>query len=223
MLLTASRFLLVLSSMFQGGARFSPRNVRSVDEVMSYTNRMGYSSELHEVETADGYMVTLHHILPQNPSNSTKYKGAVLMMHGIGFTSMDFMISGRESLAFTLVDEGYDVWIGNARGNTYSEKHKHLATDSERYWDFSFHEIGKYDLPANIDYILKETGQKSLTYFGHSQGGSALMVLLSLNPFYNSKVKQAVLFSPAVFMGNAPPTIFRASSDVMVSTYIFFY
>jgi pimeloyl-ACP methyl ester carboxylesterase len=220
MLLTASKFLLFMSSMMNnGGMRFAPRIARSTDEVVTFANSMGFRCEVHEVETADDYLVTLHRVIPTNPSNITKDKGPVLLMHGVGFTSMDFVISGRNSLAFSLADEGYDVWMANARGNTYSEKHKYLATDSEKYWDFSFHEIGKYDLPAEIDYILNTTGHKSLNYFGHSQGGSSILVLLSTNPSYNSKIKQAILLAPAAFMGNAPPTIFQASSDIMVSFF----
>lgn len=29
--------------------------------------------------------------------------------------------------------------------------------DKKEFFDYSFYELAKYDLPANIDYVLKET------------------------------------------------------------------
>lgn len=34
----------------------------------------------------------------------------------------------------------------------------------------SFDEMAKYDLPASIDFIVKQTGQEEIFYVGHSQG-----------------------------------------------------
>lgn len=60
--------------------------------------------------------------------------------------------------AFVLADEGYDVWLGNHRGTTYSKDHMELAAWNNEYWDFGMHEIGIYDLPATIQYINGITG-----------------------------------------------------------------
>lgn len=73
-------------------------------------------------------------------------------------------------LAYILADQGYDVWIGNARGNKYSRAHTYLDPDSGvDFWDFTWHQIGIYDIPAMIDYVLEQTGQKDMFYIGHSQ------------------------------------------------------
>lgn len=37
------------------------------------------------------------------------------------------------------------------------------------FWKFSMDEMIKYDLPAEIDYILAQTNHSTLTYIGHSQ------------------------------------------------------
>lgn len=51
-------------------------------------------------------------------------KKVVFMQHGV-FDSADCWISNTKdkSPAFILSNEGYDVWLGNSRGNKYSNGH----------------------------------------------------------------------------------------------------
>lgn len=67
---------------------------------------------------------------------------------------------------------------------------------------FSWDEIGLYDLPANIDYILAHTGAENLFYIGHSQGTTVYYVMASEKPEYNDKIRLAVLMGPAAYMEN---------------------
>jgi len=38
--------------------------------------------------------------------------------------------------AFILARAGYDVWMGNNRGNRFSNTHLTLTTKDKEYWDF---------------------------------------------------------------------------------------
>lgn len=99
------------------------------------------------------------------------------------------------------------MWMGNVRGSKYSMNHRSLNPESKDYWQFSFHEIGFFDLPAMINYILSTTQKPSLFYVGHNQGTTALLVLLSTKSEYNVKILHAQLFAPIAFMDYPHPLI----------------
>lgn len=60
--------------------------------------------------------------------------------------------------------------MGNARGTELSRHHKNRNANTAFFWEYSWQDIGQYDLPAFIDYILDETHFSQLTYVGFSQG-----------------------------------------------------
>lgn len=100
---------------------------------------------------------------------------------------------------FLLADAGYDVWLANSRGTRPSRGHVRLSSTGLRqkdYWSFSWHEIGVYDLPAMIDYILDKTNHKQLNYIGYSQGTTAFIVMASMRPEYNAKILESHLMAP---------------------------
>lgn len=176
--------------------------VKAQDEVLGLISSSGYEGEVHQVETEDGYLLNIHRVLPKVRSAS---KFPAFLQHGLLATATDYLITGPNiALAFLLADNGYDVWLGNARGNKYSANHISLSKDSTAFWNFSWHEIGFYDLPAMIDCMLNTTMTQKAFYVGHSQGGTTAMVLLSMRPEFNQKIIQAHLMGPAVFMGNFP-------------------
>ena len=41
-----------------------------------------------------------------------------------------------EANAFILARAGYDVWMGNNRGNKFSNAHLTMTTEDKEYWDF---------------------------------------------------------------------------------------
>jgi len=84
----------------------------------------------------------------------------VMLQHGL-INSADVYLSHREnSIAIQLANQGYDVWLTNSRGSKYSRKHvKYDADTDPEFWNFSFVEMGQFDLPAFIEHILEKTGK----------------------------------------------------------------
>ncbi|KAH8022499.1 hypothetical protein HPB51_025062 [Rhipicephalus microplus] len=102
---------------------------------------------------------------------------------------------------FILADKGYDVWLANVRGSRYSS-HLRLHKDSSAFWNFSLDEMISYDLPDQIDAVLKMTQQESLLYVGYSQGTAIMFGLLASKPEYNKKIRLFNAFAPVAFMGH---------------------
>lgn len=155
--------------------------------------------------TDDGYILKVHRIFPKVERFR---RGPVLLMHGFLGTAVDYLLSGPSlALAFQLANNGYQVFLGNARGSKFSMKHQTLDPLSREFWRFSFDEIAMHDLPAMIDYILFLTKQQGVFYVGHNQGATACLALLSTRPEYNDKILQAHFLAPIVFMDYPHPIL----------------
>lgn len=125
-------------------------------------------------------------------------------------------ISCKKKSAYLLYDNGYDVWMGNCRGTRPSRGHVHFdpaGSQRKEYWSFSLHQIGIYDLPASIDYILEKTNQTQLHYVGYSQGTTLFFIMASVLPDYNQKITSMIAMAPAVIMKHSQHTFLNILSE----------
>lgn len=163
----------------------------------------GYVSESHTIVTEDGYILTVHRI-PYSRNSTTRNipRKTVLLHHGLLGSSADWIIPGPEKgLAYILSDAGYDVWLANVRGNTYSRAHTTLNADTFAFWNFTFHEVSQYDLPAVVDYIMDIKGwDVKINYVGHSMGTTILFAMLSTKTHYNKVLRAGFALAPVAFM-----------------------
>ena len=143
---------------------------------MSFEQRCrkyGYDTERHFVTTEDGYILQIFRLVNKKHANTNSTQ-PVLLQHGMCGSGMRWVDNKEKSPAIYLANQGFDVWIGNNRGNIYSKFHKTLVPDVDsKYWEFSFEEMGIYDTKAMLKHINNET-KKKITYIGFSQGGTQL-------------------------------------------------
>ncbi len=141
--------------------------------------------ELHHITTDDGYILGVFRI-PSSPfviNPPIKNRQPILLMHALLDSSYAYICQDREhSLGYILADEGYDVWFGNVRGNTWSKNHTRLSVNDQEFWDFSMDDHALFDVPTTVEYVLSQTGFSSLPYVGHSQGTAIAFAGFSSNP-----------------------------------------
>jgi len=165
-------------------------------DFVEMANYHGYQVENHYAVSQDGYILGLHRILPKSPITSSK--GVVFFQHGFMQNSECFIARGpKNSLPYILSDLGYDVWLGNSRGNKYSHKHVSLSPKKDKFWDFCLDQLAMFDLPAMLTYITTKTAVPKVTYIGFSQGTAIAFAGFSSNPEVANKVKLFIALAPA--------------------------
>lgn len=75
-------------------------------------------------------------------------------MHGLLDCSISWFMHANKanSLPYMLASLGYDVWVGNNRGNRISRNEN---DNCPKYWDYNLDHLIEYDLPATINGILR--------------------------------------------------------------------
>ena len=118
---------------------------RSFEEICAEN---GFSYEEHKVTTEDGYILTVFRIpglVSDSESAFNSTKPPVLMQHGILDSAYCWIVNYAEvAPAFVAARAGYDVWLGNSRGNTYSREHVSLSPDKneKKFWNFTWDDMG---------------------------------------------------------------------------------
>lgn len=152
--------------------------------------------------TDDGYILPLYRI-PQGKDEvpSGQPKPVVYLQHGLENTAADWVINlPSESAGFIFADAGFDVWIGNFRGTTYSMRHTTLSPKDHKFWEFSWDEMAKYDLPALINKALEISGASQVYYVAHSMGTMTGFAQFSNDQELAKKIKHFYAMGPVLNM-----------------------
>lgn len=171
--------------------------VKYIPTYQRIINDAGYQFEEHKIITKDGYILTAWripcHLNETENYTQQKKRRPVILQHGLIDSSYTWLLLDKNhSLPFLLVDNGFDVWLTNTRGNAVSFEHENpeqfnSAQVDSKYWNFTFHEMAIYDLPANVFYIKEKTGFEKVDYICHSQGGLIYFIMYTMQPEFIEK------------------------------------
>ncbi|XP_077301625.1 lipase 3-like [Arctopsyche grandis] len=187
-------------------------------DITGIVRKNNYTIEEYKVRTEDGYNVTIFR-MPKGKTNCLQ-RIPVFMMHGMYSSAGEWILLGPESsLAYLLVDECFDVWLGNSRGSYYSINP--IDAKDKDFWKFSYHDIGHYDVPAMIDFVLMKTKRQNLHYVAHSQGTCEFFVMTSTRPQYNKKIITMVALAPVAFTTHVATPIFTALANISDNMDVF--
>jgi len=169
--------------------KVDPELHMSTPEMIRY---WGYQAEEYWVTTSDGYILGLHRIPAGKSGADIRTSGprpVVFLQHGLTDSSATWVMNmPNNSVGFMLADAGFDVWLGNVRGNTYSTNHTSLSPKDAKFWEFTFDEFAGIDLPTMATFVLNTTGAKTMSYFGHSQGTLIAFIEFSRNKDLAAKI-----------------------------------
>ena len=208
--------LLTVGAVLQLGGAVDlskvPEDPDQYKDMVEIVQTRGYNIETHVVTTPDGYELTAFRIHDGKVGDQTVGgKPPVLLQHGLLDSSYTWVNNfDNESLGFILADNGFDVWFGNNRGNTYGRDHVMLDPDdgTEAFWAFSWDEMAFYDLPSFVTHITTETGYPSIGYVGHSEGTIQMFAAASSTAESDfvkdavSKVNVFVALAPVAYVSN---------------------
>lgn len=191
-----------------------------------YIKLNGYDLEQYTVTTQDGFNIELNRIVvPREDKETAERRYPVLMLHGLMQSSASFCTSGEHSLAFFLVKNGYDVWLGNNRCG-FKPSHAHLKSRNLGMWSWRIQELGTLDLQCLVDHVRATRNVEKIAFVAHSQGTSQTFLALATDclPELGPKLSCFVALSPAVYIGPLVGRWFlRFVKHFSLSTYRVFF
>ena len=116
-------------------------------------------------------------------------RGPVVLVHGAGVRSNLFRAPVETTVVDALVDHGYDVWLEDWRAS---------IDLPPREWDLD--QAARYDHPAAVRTVLRETGADTTKAIIHCQGSTSFMMSAAsgLLPEVDTIVTNAVSLHPVV-------------------------
>jgi pimeloyl-ACP methyl ester carboxylesterase len=176
--------------------------------------------------TEDGWRLGVRHYRPDHVDPG---KLPVVLCHGLGLNATFWTITDNH-LPFQLARRGYDVYVFDLRG---SGENAHLGRNErlnahlrqtvlrergERSWTVD--DLVRYDVPAVLDYVKRETGQTRVNWVGHSLGGMLVFPYLELAP-NPERIANFVGMGSTIIQAKIPQTdMLRANQGLRLLTLV---
>lgn len=183
---------------------YNDPNPSASTDLRYYVKLMGLELDTFKITTDDGFIITMERLFdPKIAPESLNERKPVLLVHGLLQSSASFVTSGYKSLAYLLIQNGFDVWLGNNRCGFEPEHVLYKDTNNEM-WDWDLNEMARYDIPAMVNALRSKkmyTGKVSI--MAHSQGTTQCVWLFSkqFEAEFTDIVDKCVLMAPAVYGG----------------------
>lgn len=160
--------------------------------------------EVHILPSTDGWKITLHRYRCSPDRNSS---GPVILCHGLAANRFNFVFPGF-SLAGFLSEQGFDCWVLELRGAGWSRPG---GPSGNRYRDWNLDDFIRGDIPAAVDHVCRVTGSRSVSWVGHSLGGTLALPYMAENP---GRIRSAVLLASPSFTGLDQHLLWRLVRDL---------
>jgi lysosomal acid lipase/cholesteryl ester hydrolase len=176
--------------------------------------------------TEDGWRLGVRHYRPEHPEPG---KLPVILCHGLGLNATFWTITDNH-LPAQLAARGYDVYVFDIRASGENAhlgrcdrinqhlRQTFLKEHGERSWTVD--DIVKYDLPAILDYVKRETGQDRVNWVGHSLGGMLIFPYLEFAP-HPERIANFVGMGSTIVQAKIPQTdMLRANQGLRLLTLV---
>lgn len=160
--------------------------------------------------TADGWRLGVRHYVPEHPDPG---KLPVVLCHGLGLNATFWTITDNH-LPAQLTARGYEVFVFDIRGSGENGRIGRLDQRNRRRRNTPFRELGegkwnvddlmRYDVPAILDYVQRETGRDQVNWVGHSMGGMLMFPYFELDATSHTRIANFVAMGSTITLADAP-------------------
>jgi len=161
--------------------------------------------------TEDGWRLGVRHYRPEHPDPG---KLPVILCHGLGLNATFWTIT-NDHLPYQLTARGYEVFVFDIRGSGENAhlgrcdrinavlRQTFLRERGERGWNVD--DLVRYDVPAILDYVKRNTGHERVNWIGHSLGGMLVFPYLELGP-HPERIATFVGMGSTIIQADFPQT-----------------
>ena len=90
------------------------------------------------MKTDDGFTLTMFHLTGDQDGPYEITKPAVVLQHGMGGQGINYTytlnMNSDPPFAYQLAKMGFDIWLTNNRGTTYSQVHDKYTIADPEFW-----------------------------------------------------------------------------------------
>ncbi|XP_017777774.1 PREDICTED: lipase member J-like [Nicrophorus vespilloides] len=196
---------------------YSAYGIKLVDPKCSYNSDLfsttdiiiqnhGYPMEQYTVNSGNRFYLNIFRI-PYSPIQpNLANRKPIFLQHGSLSNSDLYVLTGKSSMAMRLSDMGYDVWLGNNRGNFYTSSINGEDKAERSYWNFTLDDMAIYDLPPVFELIANVTKKPGeLIYLGHSAATTEGMIYnIRMKDHSKKHIKAFIFVGPVAYINNTP-------------------